>query len=81
MIISIHKKNKEVEVETKNNLNNIKSFNLGIETDNTYTNQFFMEDMFNLQLMESCISIDEDYDLWECNDNTSIESCITMECK
>lgn len=62
----INKKNKEFKEKVVNSLNSDKEFNLDLDVveNPKHINESY-ENMFNLQLMESCISIDEEYDSLE----------------
>lgn len=67
----INKKNKEFKKKMVNNLNN-EEFKLDVVQNSKYINESY-EDIFNLQLMESCISIDEEYDLLEHNNASKVD--------
>lgn len=62
MIISINKKNKGPKVIDTFNINNFDNndLNSDMEDSFSYINAYY-ESSLNLQLMESCISIDEEY--------------------
>lgn len=70
----INKKNKEFKEKVVNSLNSDKEFNLDLDVveNPKHINESY-ENMFNLQLMESCISIDEEYDSLEYDNVSKID--------
>lgn len=71
MRFSINKKNKKLNKKVDDSLGSKKGFELNVVENTKYINEPY-EDMFNLQLMESCISIDEEYNLLECSDDFKV---------
>lgn len=59
MIISINSKNKGFKKKLNNNLECDKELKLNMVDNSKYLSKSY-EDIFDLQLLESCISIDDD---------------------